>query len=105
MKLGAREVSFDRGFVRLLTSAATSASLLIVAPVLAAEQAKVDFARDIQPIFTKRCFECHGPDTQKSKLRLDRKADAVRGGKSGKPLLVPGKSAQSELIARVTSTD
>lgn len=79
--------------------------MLIGAPIIAGEQTKVDFARDIQPIFTKRCFECHGPDTQKSKLRLDRKADALRGGKSGKPLFVPGKSSESELIARVTSQD
>src|SRR5258706_16309712 len=64
---------------------------------------KVDFPRDIQPIFVKRCFECHGPDKQKNELRLDRKTDALRGGKSGKPLLVPGKSAQSELIDRVTT--
>ena len=85
---------------------AAGGMLLVVGPrAFAAEQTKVDFARDIQPIFTKRCFECHGPDTQKSKLRLDRKADALRGGKSGKPLFAPGKSAESELIARVTSSD
>ena len=105
MKRGAKTVSFCCGLVRLLTSAATGASLLLGGPILAAEKAKVDFARDIQPIFTKRCFECHGPDTQKSKLRLDRKADALRGGKSGKPLLVPGKSAESEIIARVSAQD
>jgi hypothetical protein len=70
-----------------------------------AEQTKVDFARDIQPIFIKRCYECHGPDKQKNELRLDRKADAFRGGKSGKAVLVPGKSAESELIRRVTATD
>ena len=71
----------------------------------AAEQPKVDFAREIQPIFIKRCFECHGPGKQKSDLRLDRKTDALKGGKSGKPLLTPGKSAESELILRVTSQD
>src|SRR5215831_8447951 len=71
----------------------------------AAEQPKVDFAQEIQPILIKRCFECHGPDKQKSDLRLDQKADALKGGKSGKPLLTPGKSAESELIARVTSQD
>jgi mono/diheme cytochrome c family protein len=72
---------------------------------LAASPPKVDFARDIQPIFIKRCYECHGPDKQRHGLRLDRKDDALRGGKSGKPLLLPGKSAESELIARVTSQD
>jgi len=44
-------------------------------------------------------------DKQKSDLRLDRRQDASRGGKSGKPIFVPGKSAESEIIARVTSSD
>ena len=61
--------------------------------------------RDIQPIFVKRCYECHGPDKQKSDLRLDNKKDALRGGKSEKPLLLSGQSPKSELIARVTSED
>ena len=54
---------------------------------IGADQPKVDFARDIQPIFIKRCYECHGPDTQKSDLRLDHKPDAARGGKSGETVL------------------
>jgi mono/diheme cytochrome c family protein len=72
---------------------------------LCAEAASPDFSRDIEPIFIKRCYECHGPDQQKSKLRFDSKADAIRGGKSGTAAIVPGKSGDSELIARVTSTD
>ena len=71
----------------------------------AADPTKVDFARDIQPIFIKRCYECHGPDKQKNDLRLDRKHDALRGGKSGKPVFVAGKSAESQIIERVTSQD
>jgi mono/diheme cytochrome c family protein len=85
--------------------ALVGAALIIARPLFAADTAKVDFARDIQPIFTKRCFECHGPDKQKSDLRLDRKADALKGGKSGKPLFVPGKSTESEIILRVVSQD
>src|SRR5262245_10123470 len=67
--------------------------------------ASVDFARDIQPILVKRCYECHGPDKQKSGLRFDHKADALRGGKDGKPVIIPGKSSESEIIKRVTATD
>lgn len=67
--------------------------------------AKVDFRHEIEPIFVKRCSECHGPDKQKAGLRLDRKADALHGGKSGKPAIVPGQSAESELIRRVTTDD
>src|SRR5437016_4461165 len=82
-----------------LWSAALAFALWPIAgAVSATDPAKVDFARDIQPIFIKRCYECHGPDKQKSGLRLDRKSDALKGGKSGKPLLVGGKSAESEII-------
>src|SRR6266576_4163882 len=81
------------------------AGALLAGRSFAADPPKADFSRDIQPIFIKRCFECHGPDKQKNDLRLDRKADALRGGKSGKPLFLAGKSAESELIARVTAQD
>jgi len=72
---------------------------------LAADSSKVDFAQDIQPIFIKRCYECHGPDKQKSDLRLDHKPDAALGGKSGKAFWVPGKSAESQMIERVTTAN
>ena len=67
--------------------------------------ATLDFARDVEPILIKRCFECHGPDQQKAKLRLDSRAAALGGGKSGKAALVPGHSAESVLWQRVTSSD
>lgn len=62
--------------------------------------AEVDFKRDIEPIFVKRCSECHGPDVQKSKLRFDIKAVAMKSG-----VITPGKSSESELIKRVTTDD
>jgi mono/diheme cytochrome c family protein len=64
----------------------------------------VDFERDVKPIFAKHCAACHGPDKQKSGLRLDRRADALAGGDSGK-VVVPGKSADSSLIKHITSDD
>ncbi len=36
-------------------------------------QAKVDFARDVQPIFRQSCVPCHGPTQQISGMRLDRR--------------------------------
>src|SRR6266508_4516022 len=64
----------------------------------------VDFKRDIQPIFAERCYGCHGPEKQKGGLRLDRKADALAGGDSGK-VIVPGKSTASLLITNVSGID
>src|SRR2546426_11376664 len=65
----------------------------------------IDFAKEIRPIIEKRCYECHGPQKQKSGLRLDRKSTALKGGDSGKPALVAGKSAESLLFQKVTSQD
>ena len=57
----------------------------------------VEFARDIQPIFEKSCYSCHGPDKQKADYRLDQKGIALNGGETGQNIL-PGKSADSPLI-------
>jgi hypothetical protein len=58
---------------------------------------RVDFIKDIQPLFAKTCYTCHGPDKQKSNYRLDAKPHAFKGGDIGKPIL-PGDSAHSPLI-------
>lgn len=65
---------------------------------------RVDFMRDIQPIFASRCTSCHGPEKQKNGLRLDEKAAALAGGESG-PIFEVGNSAASRLIQRVAGLD
>jgi hypothetical protein len=64
----------------------------------------VDYVRDVQPVLSKHCYSCHGPEKQKSGLRLDRKVDALAGGDTGKVIL-PGKSAESILIHNVAGLD
>src|SRR5687767_7332977 len=64
-----------------------------------------DFKRDIQPLLESRCSECHGPRKDKAGIRFDRKTTVFKGGDSGQPIVVPGKSADSPLIRRVTSSD
>jgi mono/diheme cytochrome c family protein len=61
----------------------------------------VDFARDIEPIFASRCYECHSEKKSKSGFRLDTKAWALLGGDSGAPLFIPGQSSKSQIILRV----
>ncbi|MFO0885321.1 MAG: DUF1553 domain-containing protein [Pirellulales bacterium] len=65
----------------------------------------VDFAREVQPIFSKHCIQCHGSDTQENQLRLDVRDWAQRGGESGEPAFVPYDADSSHLIQLVTSTD
>jgi ankyrin repeat protein len=67
--------------------------------------AKVDFARDVQPILREHCFECHGASQQMRGLRLDRRRDVTpnRVGANG-ARVVPGDSAKSTLYRRVSGT-
>ena len=61
---------------------------------------KVDFERDIHPIFERACVSCHGPAMQMSAYRLDTKQPALAGGTVGKAI-VPGNAASSPLYMRV----
>ncbi len=65
----------------------------------------VDYSRQIQPLLAKRCYSCHGPDTQEGGLRLDDAAAATRELDSGTRAIVPGDDAASEILARITSDD
>ncbi len=56
---------------------------------------KIDFARDIQPIFAASCAGCHGEKKQAAGLRLDSKKIVLS------KVIIPGKSDQSELFRRV----
>ena len=64
----------------------------------------VDFAKDIEPIFAKNCYSCHGPEKQKSDLRWDTKSSAFKSGEHG-PIIVPGKSAESRVIHLVAGLE
>src|SRR5215211_6551427 len=72
----------------------------------ASQPAKIDFDREVRPILADNCYECHGPDekARKAKLRLDTREGAFRV-RDGESVITPGKSAESELIKRITSTD
>ena len=67
-------------------------------------QTKIDFVRDIQPIFSKHCYSCHGPDKQEKELRWDIKAVALKGGVSG-PAIIPGNSKESRIIRLVAGLE
>ena len=68
---------------------------------------RVQFNRDIRPIFSDTCFACHGPDENKikGKLRLDSLDAARKGGKSGEPAILPGHPEKSEVMKRLLTED
>src|SRR5947209_1930334 len=81
-------------------------ALLIAAPAFA-QPKEIDFNRDVRPILSGKCFQCHGPDekVRQGGLRLDMRDGALKTLKTGNRAIVPGDSAQSELVARITIQD
>jgi hypothetical protein len=65
---------------------------------------KIDFSKEIQPIFEASCIKCHARGKDKGGLRIDTRETLLKGGDSG-PVVVPGKSADSLLIALVQGFD
>lgn len=74
-----------------------------------ADGEEIDFNRDIKPILSNRCYFCHGPDPDERQggidgLRLDTR-DGALADLGGHRAIVPGDTAASVLIERVTSTE
>ena len=74
--------------------------LSLVCCVSAGDSAAISFQRDIRPILSNHCFPCHGADagSRAADLRLDLRSEAVR-----LKAIVPGKSAESLLVHRITT--
>lgn len=85
-----------------------AACCLTTGVICAAEppRAPVEFNRDVRPILSDHCFQCHGPDEKqrKAELRLDTEA-GVLAEHDGHRAVVAKDLAQSELFQRVISTD
>ena len=77
---------------------------LAAAPGLRAED-PVDFNRDIRPLLNKNCTICHGGVKQAGEVSFIYREEALGKGESGKPVIVPGDPAASEMIRRIKSDD
>ena len=75
---------------------------VLALPLAAVAAEPVTYNRDIRPILSDKCFQCHGPDAAKRKadLRLDQRDAALQAG-----AFVPGKPTASELVARIHNSD
>ncbi|HEY4309456.1 MAG TPA: PSD1 and planctomycete cytochrome C domain-containing protein [Pirellulales bacterium] len=78
--------------------------LVVACVARVAAAAPVDYVTAVRPILAANCFKCHGPEEQKSGLRLDAVSLAVEGGNAG-AAIVRAKSADSLLYKAITGAD
>ena len=66
---------------------------------------RVDFAREVLPILSDKCFVCHGPDEHgETDLRID-SLEAASEDRGGYRAIDPAHPMESEILARIASTD
>ena len=82
-------------------------AITFVAAANAVEPSALEFSRNVQPILSKHCFVCHGPDesSRQAGLRLDLRLAATAELESGAVAILPGQPEASELLRRVTAED
>lgn len=61
---------------------------------------KVDFVKEIYPVFVEKCIDCHGPKKQKGKYRMDTREHAMKPGDDG-PFILVGNSEKSSIVHMV----
>lgn len=73
---------------------------------VSAQQAlAVDFAREVLPVLSDKCFACHGPDTKKkTDLRLD-SFEAATTDLGGYQAINPENLEESEILIRIHDKD
>lgn len=69
-----------------------------------ASERSVDFARDIKPILQVSCVRCHARGRARGGFSIETRERMLQGGDNG-PAVLPGRSAESELIALVAALD
>lgn len=81
------------------------AALLVLLPMagFSAEPDRVDFATQIRPLLSDRCYHCHGPDPSHRKARL--RLDVEEGVRGDRQIVVPGKPEESRLYRRISHAD
>lgn len=76
--------------------------LALLFPVAASAEAPPDYARQVKPLLSRRCYSCHGGLQQLGGLRLDT-GFLIRKGTAHGPVVVPGKAPASRLVQRITA--
>ncbi len=78
---------------------------LPVASTLAREEPRIDFNEQIRPLLTKNCTTCHGGVKKAGDVSFLYREDVLGKGESGRPVVVPGRPGESELLRRIRTDD
>jgi hypothetical protein len=79
---------------------------LVLLGASASLRAEVDYGREIRPILSKNCYACHGPDasSRQANMHLDTRR-AATGEDGSHQAIIPGDSANSRVVVRITHPD
>lgn len=66
---------------------------------------RVDYNTQVKPLINKKCISCHGGVKKKGGFSLLFRSEALANTESGKPAIIPGDPAGSEMIRRLTLKD
>ncbi|MFN7732844.1 MAG: c-type cytochrome domain-containing protein [Pirellula sp.] len=81
-----------------------ASGLILAIPCRAQSPEAKDFANHVLPILRANCIACHNAQKAEGGLNLETHELLLKGGDSG-PSLAIGKSAESELLTRITASD
>jgi len=85
------------------------AIVIVALPAICVAEPAINFNRDVRPILSDRCFQCHGPDEDQRQagLRLDRAngPDGAYRTLDDSQAVSPGSIADSALWQRITAGD
>ena len=73
----------------------------IPAVTTAAPEDQPIYAGVVQKIIDSKCVACHSAEKKKGKLEMTSLETVLKGGDSGKPTVVAGKSGESDLVRRI----
>ena len=68
-----------------------------------AEEPQLKFNRDIRPILSSKCYQCHGPDEHDRKAEL--RFDKIEEDLADRGVIIPSHPEESDLVARIMSDD
>jgi hypothetical protein len=103
---GVRRPAHSKMRIDMRTLLVLSVVLVHASVADAADEPRVSFEKDIRPLLSDRCFQCHGPDEKKREadLRLDRK-EAAFAETDGEAAIVAGDLEASSVWQRIVTDD